>query len=297
MADISQIKLPDNTIYDIKDPIARSCIAFGQVDSTSTATAFTAQIEGITSYYDGLAIMLKNGVVTSAEGFTININGLGAKGVYNNMTPSARETTIFNINYTMLFVYDSTRVSGGGWICYRGYAVAVGEPLVVTITLNPSATTTNTMFSADKTYTEISAAVEEGIPCVAIYSGKVYPFSGWYGSSLNFTYEYFTHSATNGRKVLMWQTIRINSSNVVSGLGYYNGEQKTQSPQSTYLTVNLPVSAGTQGQMLVADATGTGLSWQNQPTIPTVPTDVSAFTNDAGYLTLATLPIYDGTVV
>ncbi len=32
-------------------------------------------------------------------------------------------------------------------------------------------------------------------------------------------------------------------------------------------------------------------------TIPTVPTNVSAFTNDVGYLTLATLPIYDGTVI
>lgn len=30
--------------------------------------------------------------------------------------------------------------------------------------------------------------------------------------------------------------------------------------------------------------------------IPTVPTNVSAFTNDAGYLTLATLPIYNGGV-
>ena len=32
------------------------------------------------------------------------------------------------------------------------------------------------------------------------------------------------------------------------------------------------------------------------PTIPTVPTNVSAFTNDAGYLTLATLPKYEGVV-
>lgn len=31
--------------------------------------------------------------------------------------------------------------------------------------------------------------------------------------------------------------------------------------------------------------------------IPTVPTNVSAFTNDAGYLTLATLPIYNGGVI
>ena len=30
--------------------------------------------------------------------------------------------------------------------------------------------------------------------------------------------------------------------------------------------------------------------------IPTVPTNVSSFTNDAGYLTLADLPIYDGSV-
>ena len=32
-------------------------------------------------------------------------------------------------------------------------------------------------------------------------------------------------------------------------------------------------------------------------TIPTVPTNVSSFTNDSGYLTLATLPVYNGTVI
>lgn len=129
MADISQIKLPDNTIYDIKDPIARTSIPFGQVDSTSTSTVFTAQVSGITEYYDGLTVLLKNGVVTSASGFTININGLGPKPSYSNMatgndiTPTAptRDTTIFNINYTMLFIYSSDIVSGGGWIMYRGY--------------------------------------------------------------------------------------------------------------------------------------------------------------------------------
>ena len=30
--------------------------------------------------------------------------------------------------------------------------------------------------------------------------------------------------------------------------------------------------------------------------IPTIPTNISSFTNDSGYLTLSTLPIYDGTV-
>ena len=120
MADIKQVVI-DGATYNLKDPIARSCIAFGKVDSTSTSKAYTATIPGITEYFDGLAIMLKNGVVTSESGFTIDINGLGAKHSYNNMAAATADTTLFNINYTMLFVYDSTRVSGGGWICYRGY--------------------------------------------------------------------------------------------------------------------------------------------------------------------------------
>lgn len=100
---------------------AGSTIHYGVVDGTSTATAFTATIPGISEYYDGLSIMLKNGVVTSAAGFTININGLGAKQSYSNLAAATADTTIFNVNYTMLFIYDSTRVAGGGWICYRGY--------------------------------------------------------------------------------------------------------------------------------------------------------------------------------
>ena len=83
--------------------------------------SFTATVDGITELVDGTCIMLKNGVVTSASGFTLNVNNLGALPVYSNLAAATRETTIFNVNYTMLFIYDSTRVSGGAWICYRGY--------------------------------------------------------------------------------------------------------------------------------------------------------------------------------
>lgn len=104
-------------------------IPYGAVDSTSTATVFTATVPGITELKDGTVMMLKNGVVTSASGFTININGLGAKPVYSNMatgndiTPTnpTRETTIFNINYTLFLVYSTDLVDGGAWINYRGY--------------------------------------------------------------------------------------------------------------------------------------------------------------------------------
>ena len=98
-----------------------NAILYGTVDGTSTSTVFTATVDGLTKYENGTTVMLKNGVVTSASGFTININGLGAKPVYQNMAAATAETTLFNVNYTMLFVYDSTRVTGGAWILYRGY--------------------------------------------------------------------------------------------------------------------------------------------------------------------------------
>lgn len=98
-----------------------SGIPFGQVDDTSTSTAFTATVPGITEYKNGVCVMLRNGVVTSAAGFTININGLGGKHVYSSLAAASQSTTIFNVAYTMLFVYDEDRVSGGCWVVYYGY--------------------------------------------------------------------------------------------------------------------------------------------------------------------------------
>jgi hypothetical protein len=96
-------------------------IPMGQVDSTSTATAFTATVAGITELRDGVCVWLTNGVVTSAEGFTININGLGAKPVYGSLAAATASTTVFNKNYTMLFIYNSSRVTGGCWDIVYGY--------------------------------------------------------------------------------------------------------------------------------------------------------------------------------
>lgn len=96
-------------------------IPFGQVDSTSTSTTFTATVDGITELRDGICCYLRNGVVTSASGFTINVNNLGPKPVYNTMAAATAFTTQFNVNYTMLFIYNSTRVSGGCWDMYVGY--------------------------------------------------------------------------------------------------------------------------------------------------------------------------------
>ena len=125
-------------------------IMYGEVDNTSTSTAFTATIPGITSYYDGLTVLLKNAVVTSAANFTIDINGLGAKGAYSNQatgnptTPTnpTRESTIFNINYTMMFIYSENLVTDGAWICYRGYN---SDTNTIAYQLRTNSTTLNTV--------------------------------------------------------------------------------------------------------------------------------------------------------
>jgi len=99
-------------------------IPYGQVDTSSTATAFTATVPGIDRLEDGVCVLLRNGKVTSTTGFTIDINGLGAKPAYSSMgtgSSPSRVTTLFNINYTILFVYSTTLVDGGCWIYYYGY--------------------------------------------------------------------------------------------------------------------------------------------------------------------------------
>ena len=115
MADISKITLPNGDEYNFKDLVARQKIPYGEVDSTSTATNITATVNGITELTDGVCCILYNNVITSASGWTLNVNGLGGFPVYV-MQSSSRSTTGFATPRTNIFVYSSTRISGGCWL-------------------------------------------------------------------------------------------------------------------------------------------------------------------------------------
>ena len=136
-----------------------NAILYGTVDSTSTSTSYTATVAGLDQLVDGTCVMLHNGVVTSAAGFTVNINGLGAKKCYNNMTNATQDTTIFNINYTMLFIYSTALDEGdGGFWIYRGYNSdnnTIGYQLRTNATAMPTVTRTRyyrlLFTSADRT--------------------------------------------------------------------------------------------------------------------------------------------------
>ena len=92
-----------------------SSIPFGYIDDTSTATIFTATVDGITELRDGVTVILVNNVIGSDTGCTLNINNLGAKPVYVFYNDIDMLTTGFTVGKTCMFVYDSTLVTGGCW--------------------------------------------------------------------------------------------------------------------------------------------------------------------------------------
>lgn len=94
-----------------------AAIPYGECDATSTATNFTVTVPGIRELVSGVCCLVKNGIITSASGCTLNVNDLGAKPIYSSLTAATRVTTAWNSAYTMLFIYDEDR---GGWIMYYG---------------------------------------------------------------------------------------------------------------------------------------------------------------------------------
>jgi len=125
---ISDVTLPNSDKY----PIRAAAIPYGEVDSTSTSTVYTATVKGIYNLKNGVVVYLRNNVITSASNFTININGLGAKPVYSSLDNATAESTIFNKDYTMMFIYNENRITGGCWDCFKGYVYPVPSAATAT---------------------------------------------------------------------------------------------------------------------------------------------------------------------
>lgn len=113
MADISQIKLPDNTTYDIK---SKSSVAGNiYVGTCSTAAATAAKVVTISADQNfklktGSMIIVKFTESNSASSVTLNVNSTGAKSIYyNNAVYTAASTSITGYaNAYLVYVYDGT---------------------------------------------------------------------------------------------------------------------------------------------------------------------------------------------
>lgn len=97
-------------------------IPYGAVDANSTATDIKATVDNFPeTLVAGVCAYIRNDIIASASGFTLNINGTGALPVYSTMSDASRATTVFTATSTYLFVYNPTRVEGGCWDIYFGY--------------------------------------------------------------------------------------------------------------------------------------------------------------------------------
>jgi len=113
MADISQIKLPDNNTYNFKDTVARGVKMYYGTCTTAAATA--AKVVTVSADQDfkltvGALVMVKFSASNSASSVTLNVNSTGAKSIYyNNAVYTGTSTTVCGYaNAHFIYMYDGT---------------------------------------------------------------------------------------------------------------------------------------------------------------------------------------------
>lgn len=110
------------------------------VDASSTATAYNATISGITAYKDGLTFLLYNNKISSNNNCTLNLNGLGARPIYNSSF--IRVTREFMIDTVIRMTYSTSLVSGGCWIMSDNPLITTGTGQRSLMMNNPDAPNT-----------------------------------------------------------------------------------------------------------------------------------------------------------
>lgn len=113
MADISQIKLPDNNTYNFKDTVARGVKMYYGICTTAAATAAKVVTVGADQDFKltvGALVMVKFTISNSASSVTLNVNSTGAKSIYyNNAVYTGTSTTVCGYaNAHFIYMYDGT---------------------------------------------------------------------------------------------------------------------------------------------------------------------------------------------
>lgn len=116
MADISQIKLPDNNTYNFKDTLARGLKMYYGLCTSAADTAAKVVTVGAEQDFKltvGALLMVKFTKSNSASNVTLNVNSTGAKGIYyNNGVYTGNSTTVCGYaNANFIYMYG-----GSNWI-------------------------------------------------------------------------------------------------------------------------------------------------------------------------------------
>lgn len=142
MADISQIKLPDNNTYNFKDTLARGLKMYYGLCTSAADTAAKVVTVGAEQDFKltvGALLMVKFTKSNSASNVTLNVNSTGAKGIYySNAVYTGNSTTVCGYaNANFIYMYG-----GSNWIWvghgsdnssgYSAMSVAEGQTATAT---------------------------------------------------------------------------------------------------------------------------------------------------------------------
>ena len=141
MADISQIKLPDNNTYNFKDTLARNVKMYYGICTTAAATAAKVVTVGADQDFKltvGALVMVKFTISNSARNVTLNVNSTGAKSIYySNAVYTGNSTTVCGYaNAHFIYMYDGTN-----WV-WVGHG-SDSTPNIMSVAEGKAATATN----------------------------------------------------------------------------------------------------------------------------------------------------------
>lgn len=286
MADISQIKLPNGDTFDLVDEksgyLKNHIINVTEVDWSDNSCVYTGLTQNdiitLINNNEPIFIKLDNNIIPATV--TNDEGAISLRGIFD-----------YNI-----YVFEFTSNSSGTF-----YEIHVETPSNISAFTNDSGYIT----SYTETDPVFSASAAAGISATDI--------SNW---NKKVGIDELSIGYVNGNNIYISPSVRFSQQgdSEYSGKFYFvipsssTGSSGYNNANTTIRTIrngtdyeNIDAYTFTKSglyQGYIQDGRLAGVQQiATLSDIPTIPTNVSSFTNDSGYLTLATLPIYDGTVV
>lgn len=235
MADISQIKLPDNNTYNFKDTVARGVKMYYGICTTAAATAAKVVTVGAEQDFKltvGALIMVKFTISNSASRVTLNVNSTGAKSIYykNAVYTGSSMTICGYANAHFIYVYDGTNWV---WIGHGADNDTVYSAMSVAEGKTATATSLRTM-RADY--------LKQIIQHHAVPSGQGVPAGGTAGQVLakvdgtNYNTEWIDAPGGGG---IEWETVQYDEEKTIPTESFYwhIPEPGKKTPSSSNLTL------------------------------------------------------------
>lgn len=226
-------------------------------NGTTTAGVWLAKSDKVTEYVDGALYMYKI-TKAGASTTTLNINGLGAKTVHYQ--PGAKLTTHFPVGVWILLFY---RGGSDVFVAINNYNSDSNS--VPGVYCSTTATAAAKVGALTTHYAQVKAAIDGG----PMYLTVCMYYTNTKAAALTLNVD------GSGAKPIYINGEPSSATNHTLPAGmyfvYWDGEHYHFRTDGK-LTINGVVFGGSYNDLA------------DKPTIPAVPSNVSAFTNDAGYL-------------